>query len=102
MPCVSELTPDSDTCKYMASSSTPMATVKHVKLYFGSCASHMSTPFKEYFIITNEDQTVVSLDGIASGFTIRGPGIVNYVTIDDNGKPYTMMVEAYLVSELKH
>ena len=68
-------------------------------------------PFQTHFGLDEEDRfselmvkhkAVVTLDGIASGFTIRGPGIVNYVTIDDNGKPYTMMVEAYLVSELKH
>ena len=86
----------------MMESSTPMATVNHIKLYFGSCASHMSTPFKEYFLTLNEYHTVITLDGIASGITIRDTGTVKYVMLDNNSKPYTMMVEKYLVSELKH
>ena len=43
MSCDSELTPDYDTCNAMVSRSTPMATVKHIKTYLDTCASHMST-----------------------------------------------------------
>ena len=95
MMCASELTPDSDTCKSMVASSNPMATVKHVKLYFGICVSHMSTPFKEDFVPLNEDITFVTLYGIASGLTIQVTGTVKYVVIVSTGKPYTMMVETY-------
>ena len=70
MPCDSELTPESDTCKAMVEISTPMATVKRVKLYFDTCASHMSTLFKEDFVILNEDHTSGTLDIIAYGLTI--------------------------------
>ena len=84
MSCASELTPDSDTRKAMLASSNPMSSVKHVKLYFYTCASHMSTPFKEYFVTINKDHTVGTLDGIASGLTIQGTGTVKYVMLDDN------------------
>ena len=55
--CVYELTPESDTQKSTVESSTPMATVKNVKLYFDTCASNMSTPFKEDFVTRNENHT---------------------------------------------
>ena len=57
----------------------------------------MFTSFKEYFVTLNEYHTSVTLNGIASGITIRGTGTVKYVMLDDTGKPYTMMVEAYWV-----
>ena len=72
-----------------------------VELYFDTCASHMSTPFKEYFFTLNEDQTSVTLNGIASGITIQDTWTVNYIMHDDTGKPYTMMVEKYWVPESK-
>ena len=55
MKCAYELTPDSDTYKSMVASSTTMETVKQVKLYLDTCASHMYTPFKEDFVTMNED-----------------------------------------------
>ena len=102
MMCVLELTPDSYTCKAMLESSTKMAKVKHVKIYFDTCASHTFTPFKEDFVTLNEDHTVRTLDRIAFGLTIRGTGTVKYVMLDNTGTPYNMMVEAYWVPELKH
>ena len=102
MLCVSELNPDSNTCKAMVASSTPMATVNHVELYFDTCDSHISTSFKEDFVNLNEDHTDRTLDIISSGIAIRGTDTVKYVMLDDTGKPYTMMVESYWVPELKH
>ena len=100
MPCDSELTPDSDTCKSMVASYTPMATVKHVELYFDTYASHMYIPFKEELFTLNEDHTTGNINCIASGITIQGTGTVKYVMLDDTGKPYIMMVEAYWVPGL--
>ena len=97
MPCSFDITLDSDTCKYMVASSTPMETVKQDKLYFDTCASHMSTPIKEDSVTLNEDHTAVNIDRIASGITILGNVTVKYIMLDDNGKPYTMMVEEYWV-----
>ena len=91
----SELTTESDTCKSMVTRSTPTETVKQVKLYFDTCASHMSTPFKEDFVTLNEEHTDGNLGVIASSITIQGTGTIKYVMIDDTGKPYTMMVEEY-------
>ena len=71
-------------------------------MYFDTCVSHTFTPFKENFVTLNEDHTGRTLDGIAFGLTIRGTGTVKYVVIDDTGKPYNMMLEAYWVPELKH
>ena len=102
MSCVSELTPDSYTCKYMVVSSTLMVTLKNIKLYFDTCDSHISTSFKEDFVNLNEDHTDRTLDIISSGIAIRGTETVKYVMLDDTGKPYTMMVESYWVPELKH
>ena len=79
-----------------------MSEVKHVKLYFYTCTSHMSAPFKEDFITLNKYHTDRTLDEIASGINIRGNGTVKYVMLDDTGKSYTMMVEAYWVPRLKH
>ena len=79
-----------------------MATVKHVKLYFYTCASHMYKPFKEDFVTLNEDHTDRTLNSIASGITIWGTGTFKYVMLDDAGKPYTMILESYWVPELKH
>ena len=76
----------------MLESSTPMATVNHIKLYYNTCASHMSTPFKEDFVTLNEEHTDGTLNGIASGITIWGTGTVKYIMLDDTGKPYTIMV----------
>ena len=95
MPCVFELTTDSDTCKSMVENSTPMATVKHFKLYFDTCASNMSAPFREYSVTLKEDHTAGTLGGIYSGLTIRVTITVKYIMLEDTGKPYTMMVEAY-------
>ena len=86
----------------MVARSTTMATVNHVKLYFDTCASHMSTPFKEYFVTMNEDHTSINLYGIYYGITIQCNGTVKYVMLDDTGKTYTMIVEAYWVPELRH
>ena len=102
MPCASEITPDYDTCKAMVTSSTTMATLKNFKLYFDTCASQISTPFKEDFVTLNEDQTSGTLGGIAAGLTIRGTGNVKYIMLDDTGKLYTMMVETYWFPEFKH
>ena len=95
MPCASELTPDYDTFKSMVANSTSMATVKHVKLYFDTCASHMSTPFKEDFVTLNEYHTAVTLNDIYSGLTVRGNINVKYFMLDDTVNIHTMMVEAY-------
>ena len=70
MSCASELSPDYDTFKSMVARYNPMETVKHVKLYFDTCATHMSTPFKEDPGTLNEEHTSVTLDGIASGLAI--------------------------------
>ena len=86
----------------MVAISTPMETVKHVKLYFDACALHISTPFKKDFVTLNDDYTSGTLDSIASCLTIIGTGNVKYTMFDNPGKPYTMMVEAYCVPELKH
>ena len=69
-PCDSELTPNSDTCKAMVASATPMETVNHVKLYFDTFASKISTPFNEESVTTNEDHTDGTLNIIASDLTI--------------------------------
>ena len=79
-----------------------METVENIKLYFDTCASHMSTLFKEAFVTLNKDHTSGTLYGIASGITIRVTGTVKYVMPESTGKPYTMMVEEYWVPELKH
>ena len=102
MTCASELTPDSDTCKAMVKSSTPMATVNHVKLYFDTCASHISVPFKENFVTMNEDHTSGTLDGIAYGIIIQCTFTVKYFMLYNVENPYTMVAESYWVSELKH
>ena len=60
----------------MVESSTTMATVKHVKMYLGTCYSHMHTSFKEYFVTLNEDHTSITLYGIDSSITIQGNGTV--------------------------
>ena len=70
-----------------------MATVNHVNLYFDTCALHMSTPFKEYFITLNEENTVENLNVIDSGLTIQVTGTVKYIILENTVKPYTMMVE---------
>ena len=86
----------------MVAISTPMETVNHVKLNFDTYLSYMPTPFKEYFVTMNEDHTFVTLDGISSVITIQFTGTVKYVMLDNTGKLYTIMVEAYWVPELKH
>ena len=53
-----------------------MSTVKHVRLYFDTYASHMSTPFEEDFVTLNEDHTSLTLNSIASCLTIQGTGTV--------------------------
>ena len=60
----------------MVESTTLMETVKHVKLHFDTCSSHMSTPFKEDFVTLNEDHTSGTLDSITAGLTIQGTGTV--------------------------
>ena len=62
----------------------------------------MSKPFKEDFVTLNEDHTAVTLDVISCGITVQGTGTVKYIILDDTSKPYTMMVKAYWVPELKH
>ena len=62
----------------------------------------MPTQFKEYFVTMNEDHTSINLYGIYYGITIQCTGTVKYVMLDDTGKPYTMIVEAYWVPELRH
>ena len=62
----------------------------------------MYTSFKEDFVTLNEDHTSGTFGGIDCGITIRGNDTVNYVMLGDNGKLYTIMVEAYWVPELKH
>ena len=79
-----------------------MDTVNHINLYFDTCALHMYTPFKKYFITLNEENTVGTLNWIDSGLTIWFTGTVKYIMLDDTIKPYTMMVEEYWVPELKH
>ena len=66
----------------MVSRSTPTEILKHIKLYFDTCASHISTPFKEEFFTLNEDHTAGTLNGIYSGITIWGTGTVKYVMLD--------------------
>ena len=62
----------------------------------------MSAPFREYSVTLKEDHTAGTLGGIYSGLTIRVTITVKYIMLEDTGKPYTMMVEAYWVPELKH
>ena len=49
MLCAYKFTTESDTCKSMVASSTPIETVKHIKLNFYFSASQISTPFKKFF-----------------------------------------------------
>ena len=76
MSCVSELTTDFDARKSMVASYTTMETLKHIKLYFDTCASHMSKTLKEDLVTINEDQNFGNLDGIDYGLTIWGTGTV--------------------------
>ena len=62
----------------------------------------MSTLFKKESVNLNEYHTSGTLNSIAYGITIWGTDIVKYVMLDDTVKPYTMMLEAYWVPELKH
>ena len=79
-----------------------MSTVRHVKLYFDTCDSHMSTTFKESFVTLNEDHNAGILNIIAYGLTILFTSAVKYVMIYDTGQTYTMMEEACWVLQLKH
>ena len=79
-----------------------MAIVKHVKLYFDICDSHMSPPFNDGFVTPCEHHTVRTLDNISSSLIIWGTGTVKWVMFEDTYKAYNMIVEAYCVPELKH
>ena len=54
----------------MVASSTTMATVEHIKLYFDTCDSQMYTPFKGDFVILNEEQNAGTLNRIDYGINI--------------------------------
>ena len=109
MPCVDEspicqprvLTPFAKLVKAMTASAVPLASTRIVALYFDSCASHLSTPFREDFITLDESATSGTLDGIASGLEIKGTGIVRYVMQDDTGTNFTLEAQGYWVPQLK-
>ena len=60
MPCV--ISPNSKMCKAMVAQALPLAPIHNVMLHFDTCASHMSTPFKQDFTSLDEDNTSGTLD----------------------------------------
>ena len=99
MPC--HISPASKQCKAMVSSATPVSTSRIIMLYYDTCASHTSSPFREDFEELDETATAGQLDGIASGLQIRGTGTVKYCIMGDDGKSFVIKLPAYWVPDLK-
>ena len=95
------VSPQSDPAKSIVYSTVPLAILCQISLYFYLCGSHLSTPFKDYFVAINLSLTYFTLDLISSGLQIKETVLVWYQMCDYNGNIFTIEVEVHWVPQLK-